>query len=47
VSNTVSITITGISVSSTAILSSRHNVIVSTSKETNPYGLRISGLPTA
>jgi len=47
VPNTVSINITGISVSSTAILSSRHNVIVSTSKETTPYGLRISGLPTA
>jgi hypothetical protein len=47
VPNTVSIIITGISVSPSAILSSRHNVIVSTSKETNPYGLRISGLPTA
>jgi len=46
-SATVTITITGITVSPKADLRSYQNVIVSTSKETTPISLRISGLPTA
>lgn len=44
---TITLTITGITVSSDADKRSFQNVIVSTSKETTPISLRISGLPTA